>query len=419
MNPSNNAAPTVVQKLIRFAASIAPGIFMIGYVIGTGSVTTMASAGASYGMSLTWTLVFASLFTHIMVVAMSRLTILTGETTLFTFRTHFGRPVTIFIIGSLMITQLASIIGVMAIVSDVMREWTAQVTGGEGVPQIVWAAGFTLLLLGLYWQGRHKFFLKVLALLVSMMGVAFFVTAFLVVPDPATMIEGLVPRIPRVGNPALLIAGMVGTTMAGVVLMTRSVLVQEKGWTTRDFHEVNRDSGVSMTLLFFINAAIMACAAGTLHIKGMEIEKAIDMVRTIEPLAGAAAAALFVFGILAAGLSSLFPNYLLGPWLISDFLGIKRDMSRAAFRVLVVATSLFGLIVPIFGGSPVQIMIASQALSPLVMPLLALFVWILINKRGVAREHKPSALLNAGMAVTVVFSFYMLYLAAMGFLGRG
>ena len=419
MSTSDETQPSGLQKLFRLAASVAPGVFMIGYVIGTGSVTTMATAGADYGMSLTWTLILASLFTHIMVVALSRLTILTGETTLFTFRNHFGKPVTIFLIGSLMVTQLASIIGVMAILSDVMREWTAQLTGGAGIPQIVWAAGFTLLLLGLYWQGRHGFFLKVLALLVTVMGVAFFITAFMVKPDPATIIEGLIPSIPDVGNPALLIAGMIGTTMAGVVLVTRSVLVQEKGWTTNDFHEVNRDSGFSMTLLFFINAAIMACAAGTLHIRGIHIEKAIDMVRTIEPLAGAGAAAMFVFGILAAGLSSLFPNYLLGPWLISDFLGIKRDMSRMAFRVLVVVTSLFGLIVPIFGGSPVQIMITSQALSPLVMPLLVLFTWILINKQSVAREHKPSVLLNVGMAVTLVFSTYMLYLAALGFINRG
>ena len=417
MSPSDSTPASSWKKLIRFAATIAPGIFMIGYVIGTGSVTTMASAGASYGMSLTWTLVFASLFTHIMVVALSRLTILTGETTLFTFRNHFGGPITIFLIGSLMITQLASIIGVMAIVSDVMREWTAQVTGGEGVPQIIWAVGFTLLLLGLYWRGRHDFFLKVLAMFVTMMGFAFFMTAFLVKPDPSTVIEGLIPSIPEVGNPALLIAGMIGTTMAGVVLVTRSVLVQEKGWTTSDFREVVRDSGFSMTLLFFINAAIMACAAGTLHVQGMEIERAIDMVRTIELLP--AASALFVFGILAAGLSSLFPNYLLGPWLISDFLGIKRDMSRTSFRILVVVTSSFGLIVPIFGGSPVQIMIASQALSPLVMPLLVLFTWILINKQRIAGEHKPSLLLNFGMGVTFIFSTYMLYLAAMGFLNRG
>ena len=417
MSPSDSTPPSGWKKLIRFAATVAPGIFMIGYVIGTGSVTTMASAGASYGMSLTWTLVFASLFTHIMVVALSRLTILTGETTLFTFRNHFGRPITIFLIGSLMITQLASIIGVMAIVSDVMREWTAQVTGSKGVPQIIWAVGFTLLLLGLYWRGRHGFFLKVLAMFVTMMGFAFFMTAFLVKPDPATVVEGLIPNIPEVGNPALLIAGMIGTTMAGVVLVTRSVLVQEKGWTTSDFREVVRDSGFSMTLLFFINAAIMACAAGTLHVLGMEIERAIDMVRTFEPLP--AASTLFVFGILAAGLSSLFPNYLLGPWLISDFLGIKRDMSRTSFRILVVVTSSFGLIVPIFGGSPVQIMIASQALSPLVMPLLVLFTWILINKHRIAGEHKPSLLLNFGMGVTFIFSTYMLYLAVTGFLNRG
>ena len=208
MSTSDETQPSGLQKLFRLAASVAPGVFMIGYVIGTGSVTTMATAGADYGMSLTWTLVFASLFTHIMVVALSRLTILTGETTLFTFRNHFGKPITIFLIGSLMITQLASIIGVMAIVSDVMHQWTAQVTGGEGVSQIVWAAGFTALLLGLYWQGRHGFFLKVLALLVTMMGVAFFVTAFLVKPDPVTMIEGLIPSIPDVGNPALLYAGL-------------------------------------------------------------------------------------------------------------------------------------------------------------------------------------------------------------------
>ena len=137
------------SPILRFIASITPGIFMIGYVIGTGSVTTMASAGASYGMSLAWTLAFASLFTHIMMVALSRLTILTGETTLHTFRKHFGSPVTMFIIGSLMITQIASIIGVMAIVSDVFREWTAQLTGGSGVPPLGAAAVFTLLLIGL------------------------------------------------------------------------------------------------------------------------------------------------------------------------------------------------------------------------------------------------------------------------------
>ncbi len=400
----------------RTAASLAPGVFIIGYVVGTGSVTTMSSAGASYGMSLTWTLALASLFTHFMVVGISHLTVVSGDTLLSLFRRHFGAPVTVLMIVSLAATQLTSIIGVMAIVVDVLRQWSGSALRFE-IDPLGAALFFTLLLLTLYWVGRHAFFLRVLASLVGVMGIAFFFTAGIVLPDARELAAGFVPSIPETGNPRLLIAGMVGTTMASVVLFTRSVLVKEEGWRVSDLPLVTRDSAFSMTTLFFINAAIMACAAGTLHRQGMEIEAAIDMVRTLEPLAGGLAAGGFVIGILAAGLSSLFPNYLLGPWMAADFLRLPRQMSRAAFRAMVVFASLFGLVVPVLGGRPVQIMIASQAVSPLAMPLLALFVLILLNKREVAGSCPPSAALNAGLAVTVLFSFYMAYVALAGFLG--
>ncbi len=70
----------VKQKLISLAASIGPGIFIIGYIIGTGSVTSMAKSGAEYGMSLTWALALSCLCTYVLVVAISRLTIATGQT---------------------------------------------------------------------------------------------------------------------------------------------------------------------------------------------------------------------------------------------------------------------------------------------------------------------------------------------------
>ena len=352
-----------------------------------------------------------------MIVGISRLTILSGETLLHLFRRHFGSPVTVLLIVSLAATQLTSIIGVMAIVVDVLREWSGSALG-YAVDPLASAVLFTVLLLTLYWVGRHAFFLKVLASLVGVMGIAFFCTAGIVAPEPRELVAGLVPGIPETGNPRLLVAGMVGTTMASVVLFTRSVLVKEEGWGIRDLPLVTRDSAFSMTALFFINAAIMACAAGTLHRQGQEIEAAIDMVRTLEPLAGPLAAAGFVIGILAAGLSSLFPNYLLGPWMAADFLGIPRNMGRAAFRAMVVGAALFGLVVPVLGGRPVQIMIASQAVSPVAMPLLALFVLVLLNKRDVVGTRRPSAALNAGLAVTVLFSFYMCYVALGGFLGR-
>jgi Mn2+/Fe2+ NRAMP family transporter len=378
----------------------------------------MASAGASYGMSLTWTLILASFLTHVMFVCISKCTIVSGDTILYTFRKHFGGPVTGFIICGLVLTQVASIIGVMAIVTEVLREWSRPLTSdGSGFNQLALAVFFTAFLLALFWNGRHQFFLKVLSMLVALMGIAFVVTASMVAPDSAEMLRGVLPSIPARGNPQLLIAGMIGTTMASVVLVSRSIVVKEKGWTPADLPIAQRDSAISVTLMFFINAAIMACAAGTLFVQGLEIENAIDMVATLEPLAGRLAASGFVLGLVAAGLSSLFPNYLLGPWMICDFWGWPRDLSRRGFRILVVATSLFGLVVPIFGGRPVQIMIASQAVSPLIMPLIASFTMILLLRKDFVGRYPNSTALNAVLGITVLFTFYMLYLAVLGFLG--
>ena len=72
-----------------------------------------------------------------------------------------------------------------------------------------------------------------------------------------------------------------------------------------------------------------------------------------------------------------------------------------------------------FGGSPVQIMIASQAVSPLVMPLFAIFTWRVLLKKEVVGEHRNSLWMNVGLGVTVLFTLYMLGIAVTGFLGAG
>ena len=51
---------------------VGPGLFLIGYNIGTGSVTTMASAGSRYGLSLFWLLIISCIFTYVMLIAYGR-----------------------------------------------------------------------------------------------------------------------------------------------------------------------------------------------------------------------------------------------------------------------------------------------------------------------------------------------------------
>jgi len=407
-------------KLSGLASSLLPGVFMVGYVIGTGSVTTMAAAGASYGMSLLWTLVLASFFTHIMFSAISKMTMVSGRTMLWLFREQFGAPVTLLLMIGMMVTQIASIIGVMGILTDVMHEWSRPLTpSGTGLNRVVTGVVFMLILLFIFWNGHHRFFLKAVSVLVAMMGISFVLTACLVPPPASSVVSGLLPRIPQAGEPHLLIAGMVGTTLASVCLFSRSIVVHEEGWKPSQLGVAYRDSFVSAVLLLVINASIMAAAAGTLYKEGKPVQEAIDMVKTLEPLAGRFASTAFVVGIVAAGLSSLFPNYILGTWLLSDFLNCSREPKQWHWRALVLATASFSLVVPVFGGRPVQIMIASQAVSPLVMPLMTLFTWLALVRAGRSGQCHNSPWIHGGLGLTLLFTLYMLGVAVLGFLRSG
>ena len=110
---------------------------------------------------------------------------------------------------------------------------------------------FTALLYALFFMGTHNLFLKAMAVVVAIMGTCFLVSMFLVIPDPGAVARGMVPKIPSTGNPYLILAGMVGTTMASVCLVTRSYLVAEKGWTLDDLNIENRDAAISLSLTFF------------------------------------------------------------------------------------------------------------------------------------------------------------------------
>jgi len=124
-----------------------------------------------------------------------------------------------------------------------------------------------------------------------------------------------------------------------------------------------------------------------------------------------------LIGIIAAAFSSLFPGYLLGPWLVYDYLNLPRNMSHTPVRLAVLGIALLGLIVPVFHGNPVIIMIASQAVSPILMPLLILFVFLLINNKKIVGDYKNPLILNIGLGLTFMFSLFMAYTAYIGLSG--
>jgi len=405
-------------QLTRFLAMFLPGIFLLGFNIGTGSVTSMAKAGASYGMSLLWTIVASCMATFFMINVYGHYTLVTGETALQAFRKHIHPAVGLFFIVALTAGVSGSVMGVMGIVADICFEWSKTLIDG-GIGPVYFAAFFITLVYFIFWNGRTQFFQRALAVLVAVMSVSFLANFFLMMPPPLEIVSGLVPNLPKVAvdqgrGPFLVIASMVGTTVFSGLFIIRTTLVKEAGWTLADCRQQRNDALVAVVMMFVISGSIMAAAAGTLHAAGIGLERASQMIGLLEPLAGPLAASLFAIGIVAAGVSSQFPNVLMLPWLLCDYNQSPRDMTLPRYRVMVLLISLLGLVVPVLDAPPVFVMIASQAFNSVILPVTVGGILYLGNRRDLMGDHKHTMTTNVILIAILLFS---LVTSAMGISG--
>lgn len=327
-----------LTKMLKVIQSFGPGIFAIGYTIGTGSVTSMIVAGNSFGMQLLWVLFFSCLFSGVLIYVSGAYYLTTGETALMSIKKHlpFGRFLAIAIILTVGIGQWNSLIGILGISSNVIFEILVlnfPVLAGNKYELVLLLA---LLIIGAFYilliKGSYSLFEKLLVLLVSMMGLSFVFTLFFVTPHPTTVILGLLPSIPEVEGAGILIAAFVGTTMAAATFLSRPLFIEGKGWTISDAKTQKNDAFVAAVLIFIISGAIMAVASGSLYGKGYQITHVLDMSHALKPSLGKYAVSIFFAGTLSAGLSSIFPCLMIVPLMIGDFNAGKLDIQSKRFK---------------------------------------------------------------------------------------
>lgn len=401
------------KKLLK---SLLPGIFLFGYTVGTGSVTAMAKAGADYGMSLLWTILLSCIITFLLIHLYGKFALVSGKTALYAFRKHIHPGVGMFFIVTLTAHVCGSIIGVMGIVAEVCYEWSKNFTD-SGIQPIYFAIFFILVVYFLFLKGKTEFFEKALALIVGIMAICFLINFFLLMPPPLEIVKGLIPNVPETSSGEssfLVIASMVGTTVFSGLFILRTTLVQEAGWTLKDLKMQRKDALFSAFMMFLVSAAIMASAAGALHAKGATLESVTQMINLMEPLAGFFAVTLFTLGLVAAGVSSQFPNVTLLPWLLDDYYQKKPNMKRPSYRIIVLVLSLLGLIVPVFEAKPIAIMIISQAFGALILPVTVACILYLGNKKKLMREYSFTWGSNLLLVLIFIFAVTMSYMSYLG-----
>ena len=408
------------NKILVALSAVGPGLFLIGYNIGTGSVTTMAKAGAEYGMTLFWALILSCLFTYLLMVAYGQVTLTSGNTALFNIKNKFkaGKILAIYIIITLIIGEILALVGIMGIVAELVQEGIRLLSGSRGtIVDTFWIIlVFAILLYFLLWFGRYKVFEKVLTVFVILMAFCFIAVFFLVRPSLSAIFEGMIPGIPETTGAFRLVAAMAGTTCSAAVFIMRSTVVAEKGWNITNLRTEKRDALTSASMMLFLSGIIMAVSAGTLHVMGLKLDTTVEMIRLFEPLGGQFAAFLLILGITGAGLSTIFPIVLIAPWLISDYTGRPRNIKSPLYRVLILGGLLFAFGSIFIKQTPPILLVASQAFQATILPAVAIPVFLLINRNDVMNTHLPSIKMNAGLIAVIIFSLITTYFAVLGFL---
>lgn len=378
----------------------------------------MAKAGASHGMSLLWAVLISCVATYVMIIAYGRYTLVTGETALQAFRKHIHPAVGIFFILALTAGVSGSVMGVMGIVAEISYEWSKTFIDG-GIRPIYWAGFFISLVYFIFWKGRTQIFERALAVIVAVMAASFVINFFILMPPPLSILKGLVPSVPNVSGeqgPWLLIASMVGTTLFSGLFIIRTTLVKEAGWTIKDEKQQNKDAFLAVVMMFVISASIMAAAAGALYSEGVTLDRPAQMISLLEPLAGPMAASIFAIGIIAAGVSSQFPNVLMLPWLLCDYQNTDRDMTLPKYRIMVFFISLLGLVVPLFDARPIFVMIASQAFNVVLLPATIACIFYLGNRADLMGEHRHGLITNIALSAIFMFSIVTSFMGFNGLL---
>lgn len=409
-----------IQKIIKAILAIGPGIFAIGYTIGTGSVTSMLVAGSTYGMQLLWVLLLSCYFSGILIYVYGNYSLITGETALYAFRKRlkYGGVVGVLIILGIILGQWNSLIGIVGITSNIFYEtlkiYLPELVKYEYQSILIIAIAIVTIFYALLLNGSYTFFEKILVLFVSIMGFSFLVSLFLVYPLPGDVVKGFMPTIPEVKGGNMMVAAFVGTTMAAATFLSRPLFIKGKGWTKKDLGIQKRDAISASILIFVISGSIMAVACGALFYDGSPIEKVSDMPNVLVPIAGKFAMTVFFFGTLSAGLSSIFPILLIVPLLISDFKSGELDTKSTQFKVIAAIASVLALTIPVFGANPIDGQILSQVFNVFVLPLVIIGMLVLINKESFRSVHKTALWINISLFASLIFSLVISYNGVLG-----
>lgn len=388
--------------------TLGPGALVAAAFIGPGTVTACTVAGANFGFALVWALVFATLATIILQDMSARLGVVG--------RTGLGEAM-VSGTGNRFLKWTAALLVLAALVVGNAAYEAGNIAGGAlGLEAIlggasenygkVYLALIGIIAGGALLHGKYKTLERVLITLVLLMSAAFAASFVLVRPDIPALLGGLKPSIPADGW--LNAIALIGTTIVPYNLFLHAAAARDR-WQqgAADLAAAKSDTRLSIGLGGLVSIFILATAASTLFANAIEVSNAGDMALALEPLAGAQAKYLVGIGLFAAGLTSAITAPMATAYAVTEILPQRFAIRRAMiFRLVALTILAIGLMVSFLGLRPVEVILFAQVANGLLLPIVAGFLLLAMNRRDLLGTHVNGLranLIGGGVVAIVLY----------------
>lgn len=346
--------------------------------IGPGTVTTAAAAGAQFDFSLLWALLFSTLACLVLQEASARVTVISGKNLGQAIREQFHGGAVGFLV--LLLVLGAIVLGCAAYEAGNILGSIAGATLGTGISPKVLTLAIGLIAGLLLFFGTTKIVARFLGVIVAVMGVAFLITAFLIKPPIGPVIKGaFLPTLPE--GSSILVLGLIGTTVVPYNLFLGSGIA-----AGQKLGELRFGLSVAVLLGGLISMGILV--VGTVITGAFSFQ---SLSGALSDQLGGWASKFFALGLFAAGFSSAITAPLAAAitakGLFDTSEGNRWHEHSPRYRIIWLVVLATGVIFGLIGIRPIPAIILAQALNGILLPFVAIFLFLVVNDRALMGDE--------------------------------
>jgi NRAMP (natural resistance-associated macrophage protein)-like metal ion transporter len=385
-------------------AVLGPGFITANVDNDSGGILTYSQAGAQYGYKLLWTMIPITLALIVVQEMCARMGVVTGKGLSDLIREEFGLRITFFVMILLVIVNFGNVMAEFSGIAGSMQLF--HVSKYISVPVcafIVWV---------LIVKGDYKSVEKVF-LVASVVYIAYIFAGVLSGPN---WHEALVQTVKLPGrnvwhdrNYVYMTIGIIGTTITPWMQFYLQSSIVEKGIEVRQYKHSRLDVIVGSIFTDVVAWFILVACAATLYTHGMRnITEASDAADAMKPLAGQYAFILFAAGLFNASLFAACILPLSTAYTVCEGLGLESGLDKGFkearffywFYTLLLALGAAVVLIPNF--PLISVIIGSQVLNGILLPVVLIFMLRLINKHELMGRYTNSGWLNIVAWLTAV-----------------